>query len=356
MSTVPVVEPHHDHDHHYGHTNGHGHPHEHHHHDHPHEHPHEKKPRLARPGGSWRRRLAMAAGALWLFSGVYIVSADQQAVVTRFGQVIEPRVFPGIHVSLPWPIDRVTKLKVRQLQRLVVGGDLPDGVLGRTQPLASQFLTGDQNIINLRAVVQYSVDMPADYLFHTQDVAKSVAAAVETELARRIGRRTVDAVLTTDKIAIQEEARAAAQKLIDAYGAGVRIASINIESMTPPPEAAEAFRDVASARADAARIYNEALGYANDKIPRARGEAQQMTESAAGYKETKIDEATGDAVRFNLVADEYARASAVNGRRLYLETLEQVLPKIKKLIVDKNGNFDLTIIRKGDPPAARKSP
>jgi modulator of FtsH protease HflK len=352
MSTVPLVEHHHHNGHDHSHPHDHGHA-----HDHPHHHhkrPHEKKPRVARAGGSWRKRLAMAAGALWLLSGVYIVSADRQAVVTRFGRVIEPRVFPGIHISLPWPIDRVTRLKVRQLQRLVVGGELADGVLGRTQPLASQFLTGDQNIITLRAVVQYSVDQPADYLFHTQDVAKSVAAAVETELARRIGRRTVDAVLTTDKIAIQEETRAAAQNLIDAYSAGLRIASINIESMTPPPEAAEAFRDVASARADAARIYNEALGYANDEIPKGRGEAQQMIESAAGYKETKIDEATGDASRFNLVADEYARASAVNGRRLYLETLEHVLPKIKKLIVDKSGNFDLTIIRKsGDTPVRR---
>ena len=103
---------------------------------------------------------------------IYIVPADQQAVVTRFGHVIEPRVFPGIHLALPWPMDRVTRLKVQQLQRLVVGGDLPDSVLGRTQPLASQFLTGDQNIINLRAVVQYSVGMPADYLFRSQDVAQ----------------------------------------------------------------------------------------------------------------------------------------------------------------------------------------
>ena len=255
-----------------------------------HEHRHHHASRTRKGPGAGFREAACASNwlwprsALWLLSGIYIVPADQQAVVTRFGQVIEPRVFPGIHLSLPWPIDRVTKLKVQQLQRLVVGGDLPDSVLGRTQPLASQFLTGDQNIINLRAVVQYSVGTPADYLFRTQDVAKSVAAAVETELARRIGRRTVDAVLTTDKIAIQEEARAAAQKLIDAYGAGVRIASINIESMTPPPEAADAFRDVASARADAARIYNEALGYANDVIPKARGEAQQMTESAAGLQ------------------------------------------------------------------------
>jgi membrane protease subunit HflK len=183
-----------------------------------------------------------------------------------------------------------------------------------------------------------------------------VGAAVETELARRIGQSPVDSILTTGKTAIQEEVRAAAQKVIDRYGVGVRIASINIESVTPPPEAADAFRDVASARADGARIYNEALGYGNDLVPRARGEAQQMTEAAAAYKQSKIDEAKGDAARFDLVASEYARASAVNGRRLYLETLEQVLPRIKKLIVDKNGNFDLTIIRKDDAQSARRNP
>ena len=294
------------------------------------------------------RRIGMALGALWLLSGIYIVAADQQAVGTRFGAVVEPRVFPGIHIALPWPLDRVYKLKVQQQQRLVVGGDLPDGILGRTQPLASQFMTGDQNIINLRAVVQYSVGTPTEYLFATQDVSKSVAAAVETEMARRIGRNPVDAILTTGKTAIQEQVRAAAQKLIDQYGLGVHIGSVNIESVTPPPEAADAFRDVASARADGARIYNEALGYANDVVPRARGEAEQMTASAEGYKQSKIDQAKGDAARFDLVAGEYARASDVNGRRLYLETLEQVLPRIKKLIVDKNGNFDLTIIRKGN--------
>jgi modulator of FtsH protease HflK len=346
MSATPAVEHHHDHDH------GHGH-----HHDHEHHHHHPVSPTPARAGGSKRNRIALAIACVWLVSGVYIVPADRQAVVTRFGQVIEPRVFPGIHMALPWPMDRVTRLKVQQLQRLVVGGDLPDSVLGRTQPLASQFLTGDQNIINLRAVVQYSVGMPADYLFRTQDVSRTVAAAVETEMSRRIGRSAVDAVLTTEKTAIQEEVRAAAQKLIDAYGAGVRLASINIESMTPPPEAADAFRDVASARADSARIYNEALGYESDLVPKARGEARQMTEAAMAYKETKINEATGDAARFDLVEGEYAHATAVNGRRLYLETLEQVLPKIKKLVVDKNGSFDLTIIRKnGDSTPAPKSP
>jgi membrane protease subunit HflK len=296
------------------------------------------------------RRILLALVALWLVTSIYIVPADQQAVETRFGKVVGPRVMPGIHLSLPWPIDRVTRLKVQQLQRLVVGGDLSDGVLGRTQPLVSQFLTGDQNIIHMRVVVQYWVGVPADYLFQAQDVAKAVGAAVEAELARRISRRGVDAILTTEKAAIQEEVREAAQKRINEYRSGVLISTVNIEAVTPPPEAADAFRDVASARADAARIVNEAEGYAGDVIPKARGQAQQALEAAAAYKQRKINEALGDAARFTQVAAEYERASAVNGRRLYIETMEQILPRIKKLIVDKSGNLDLTIIRKGSEP------
>ena len=302
-----------------------------------------------------RRRLAMWAGAAYIiFTAVYIVPADQQAVVTRFGAVVEPRVMPGIHLAFPWPIDVVTKLKVQQLQRLVVGGDLSDGVLGRMQPIASQFLTGDQNIIHMRVVVQYSVGVPADYLFRTADPAKVVTSAVEAELTRKIAARGVDAVLTTEKAAIQEEVRGGAQKVLTDYRAGVLLASVNIESVSPPPEAKDAFNDVASARADSSRIVNESQGYANDVIPKARGEAQQMIEAASAHKQRKVNEALGDAERFTQVAVEYARAADVNGRRMYAETMEQVLPRIRKLIVDHNGNLDLTIIRKGEGGAAPK--
>jgi membrane protease subunit HflK len=303
------------------------------------------------PPRRWtRRRAAAALGALWLLSGVYLVAPDQQAVVTRFGAVVEPRVLPGLHYALPWPVDSVVKLKVQQLQRLVVGGDVPDGVLGRTQPLVSQFLTGDQNVINMRVVVQYSVGIPADYLFQAQDAATAVGAAVEAELARRIAQNSVDTILTTGKAAIQEQVRAAAQKRINDYRAGVLISTVNIESVTPPPEAADAFRDVASARADAVRILNESQGYANDVVPKARGEAQQLLESAQAYRERKVNEAAGDAARFTAIGAEYEKAREVTGERLYLETMEQILPRIKKMIVDRNGNLDLTIIRRGDAP------
>ena len=286
--------------------------------------------------------------ALWMLSGIYIVQTDRQAVVTRFGAVVEPRVYPGVHYALPWPIERVWKLKVRQLQRLVIGGEAADMVLGRTQPLASQFLTGDQNIIQMRVVVQYSVGAPADYLFRTQNPAETAKAAVETELVRRIGRSEVDAILTTEKLAIQDAVRAAAQRQLDAYAAGVELATVNIESVTAPPEAADAFRDVASARADTARIVSEAQSYANDLLPRARGEATQLMESAEAYRTSRVNEATGDADRFTAVASEYAKAPEVTAGRYYIEAMEQILPKIRKLIVDGNGNVDLSIIERGN--------
>ena len=305
------------------------------------------------PPWRWTRgRIAAAALGVWVLSGVYLVAPDQQAVETRFGKVVSPRVMPGIHFLLPWPIDKVTRLKVRQLQRLVVGGDLPDTVLGRGDPARSQFLTGDQNIIGMRVVVQYYVGVPADYLFRNQDAGRAVGAAVEAELARRVAHRTVDAVLTTEKAAIQEEVRAAAQRRVDGYQSGVILSTVNIESVSPPPEAADAFRDVAGARADAARIVNEAQGYANDLVPKARGEARQMEEGAQAYREKKINEAAGDASRFEQAAAEYSKAAEVTGERLYVEAMEQVLPKIRKLIVDRNGNLDLTIVRRGDGPSA----
>lgn len=311
-----------------------------------------RPPQLAGAERPWSvRRIVLIAASLWALSGVYLVGPDQQAVETLFGAVVAPGVMPGLHYALPWPIERVTKLKVRQLRRLVVGGDAADAVIGRRQPLRSQFLTGDQNIINLRVAVQYSVSVPVDFLFRAQDPAQLIGAAVEAEMARRVAFRSVDAVLTTEKIAIQDEVRSAAQKWLNDCGSGIVLSTVNIETAAPPPEAADAFRDVASARADTSRIVSNAQGYANDLIPKARGEARQMAEEAEGYRQRKVNEAAGDAARFEQIAAEYKRAAAVTRCRLYLEIVDQVLPRIKKVIVDQNGKVDLTIIRTGEAPA-----
>jgi membrane protease subunit HflK len=282
--------------------------------------------------------------ALYLLSGVYVIPADRQAVVTRFGRVAEPRVLPGIHYALPWPVDRVYQLKVLETRRAVVGGEAADETLGRMPPFQTQFVTGDQNIVQMRVVAQYNVRSPAAFLFHAENVDALVRAAVETELARETAGRGVDAVLTTAKGQVQEGARNRAQELLDAYGLGVNVSSVNIESAGPPPETAEAFRDVAGARADAARIVNEAEGYAHDVIPRARGDATQMHESAEAYRARKVNEAQGDASRFRKLDEEYKRARDVTSQRLYVETMEQILPRIRKLILDRD--VDLNILRR----------
>jgi len=289
---------------------------------------------------------------LWLASGLYLVSTDQQAVVTRFGKFHRIET-PGIHYHWPYPIEQIHKLTADQLQAATIGGQPADGALGRTDPLRAQFLTGDQNIINVRAVVQYNVKSPREYLFRAYDISKTVGAAVESELGREIAGRSVDDVLTTEKIKIQEAVRQRAQTLLDSYDAGVAIYTVNIDRTAPPDEARDAFADVAGARADAARIVNQAEGYSNDLVPRARGEAQQLLESAQAYKQRKINESLGDASRFTQLAAEYSKAAAVTSHRLYVEAMEQVLPRIRKTIVDRQGgNVDLTIIR-GERPQPR---
>jgi membrane protease subunit HflK len=297
------------------------------------------------------RQIVWYGFALWLLSGIYIVQTDQQGLVTQWGRVVEPRVFPGIHYALPWPIDKVYKLRVRELRRRVVGGEIPDTVLGR-QASSSEFFSGDQNLLNIRVVAQYSVSNPRDFLFAAQNPDQIVGLAVESELVRRVAHTKVDDILTTQKLAIQSDVLRSAQTVVDTYRMGALLASVNIESVSPPPETAEAFRSVAGARSDAFRIVNEADGYANDLVPRARGQADQLLDQAHSYANGKINRAEGDASRFNAVAAEYRKSPNVTSTRVYLEAMELVLPKLKKLVVDANSNLDLSVIGKQDNSTA----
>jgi len=310
--------------------------------------------RDAGPSGERRspllRRWALGLLGVWLLSGIFLVAPDQQAVVTTWGAVTSGRVLPGLHYALPWPIQQVYKLKVHQLRRTVIGGDAADITLGRLQPAASEFLSGDQNLLNVRVVAQYSVSEPREYLFQAVNVDRVVTVAVESELARRLGHTAVDNIMTTDKVAIQNDVQQAAQKCLDDYRAGVWLASINIENVAAPPDAADAFRDVAGARADAIRFVNEAQGYANDLLPRARGQAEQIEQAAQAYREGKVNRAMGDAARFDAVVAEYTKAPEVTSTRVYVEAMEQILPQLRKLIVDSNGNLDLSIIGKDESP------
>jgi len=277
------------------------------------------------------------------------VAPDQQAVVMRFGRIVEKRVLPGIHYHLPFPVESVTKLKALETKRLAVGIEMPDKVLGRGGlDNRSLYLTGDQNLINAQVSVQFSVKEPADYLFNSRDVTRLVSQAVESAFAATIAGEGVDNLLTTGKVAVQNATRQLSQEMLDSYSSGVSISSVNIESVSPPAGAADAFREVASARADRDRIVNEAYGYANDVVAKSRGEADKSISDAEGYRERRVNEAQGESERFTKLVVEYSQAKQVTEKRLYIEAMEEILPRIKKVIVDSTGSknlMDLGVIR-----------
>jgi modulator of FtsH protease HflK len=292
----------------------------------------------------WRRILA-AAGFLYALSGCYFVYADQQAVVLVFESVWESRIPPGLHWTWPAPVARVEKLKVLETKRLTVGIAAPDQVLGRgAGELQAQFLTGDQNIVNIRLAVQYAIKDPVQYLFAAKDITAIVSKVAESSLSAIVVQRPIDDLLTTEKVVVQQYIQQTVQQRLDTYNCGVHISSISIETIAPPEEAQESFRDVASAREDRERIQREAESYANDLLPRARGEADQMRQEAAAYSARKTNEATGDAARFSRLAAEYAKARTVTNSRLLLETMEEVLPRMKKIVVD--GSVDMILLQK----------
>jgi len=304
---------------------------------------------LRNPKSALRRRWWIGVFSIYLLSGVYLVAPDQQSVVVRFGRVVEKRVLPGIHYHLPFPVESVIKLKALETKRLAVGIEMPDKVLGRGGlDSRALYLTGDQNLINVQVSVQFSVKDPADYLFNSRDVTRLVSQAVESAFAATIAGAGVDNLLTTGKVAVQNSTRQLSQEMLDSYSSGVSISSVNIESVSPPAGAADAFREVASARADRDRIVNEAYGYANDVVARSRGEADKSISDAESYRERRVNEAQGESERFTKLVVEYSQAKQVTEKRLYLEAMEEILPRIKKVIVDSTGSknlMDLGVIR-----------
>ena len=339
-------DKHHSHDLHHDHDHEHG-------HGHDHEHPHDHTQAGGIGGVSLKRMLRKRAVlplfALYALSGVYFVGADQQAVVTRFGRVVEKGVGPGIHFHLPWPIESVVRLKVLETKRLTIGVEIADQTLGRrASENPVQYLTADQNIISVEMAVQYAIKDAADYLYRSEDVTLLVTRAVESAFAQTIAAEPVDSILTTGKIAVQNATLQLSREILDRAQSGVFVSSINVENVSPPTEVADAFRDVASARADRDRIINEAHGYANDAVAKAAGEAEKLKSEASGYREQRVNEATGEADRFTKLHAEYARAPEITSQRLYLEAMEEILPRVKKVMIDSSGGkslMDLGIIR-----------
>jgi len=277
---------------------------------------------------------------LWLLSGIYIVAPDQRGVVLRFGRVVA-QTDPGPHYHLPWPIEHVVRPSVTAIRKEELGFRTVEiGPPARYQEVEAEalMLTGDENIVKLEFIVQYRVRPDAtgttDFLFNVRDPDGAVRAAAEASMREVIGRTAIDQVLTEGKQEVQAEAQGVLQGILDRYGAGIEVVTLKLQDVDPPNQVSDAFKDVISAQQDKERLINEARGYANDVVPRARGQAAQTVNEAEAYRETKVREATGTAQRFTALQEEYAKAKDVTRKRLYLETMEAILPGANKIVLD----------------------
>ncbi len=271
----------------------------------------------------------------YLATGFYSVGTNECAVVRRFGRALLRPKGPGPHLGLPYGLDRVAKLRPRETKRVGVGMTLAERAVGRKLlPRQAECLTGDRNLIVLSAVVQYQVKDPRRYLFAATDVGKVVSASAAAALTSIVSGMSVDDVLTVRRSAIQAEAIRRVQADLDRYGLGVQVRAISLEGVAPPEEVADAFRDVIAARGDKERAINEARGYANRLVPRARGEAERIMAEAEAYSQEVVQRAIGEAERFAKMQAELRDHRQLTARRLIIETMEEVLPRLKKVILD----------------------
>ncbi len=278
----------------------------------------------------------MAAVVLfWGLSGFYMVAADEEAVVLRFGKHVATKG-PGLNWAIPYPIDTVEKLPVTRVQRLEIGfRHFSDGII-RKRTNESLMLTKDENIVDISFIVQYKIKSVENFLFNIDSATKTVRDAAESAIREVIGRTMIDDVLTTKKAEVEVETQDLIQSILDSYKAGISISTVKLQDVQPPERVIKEFKDVASAREDKERAKNEAQAYANDIIPNARGEAKKMVLDAEAYAKQVVERAKGEADRFESVYAAYKMAPEVTRKRLYMDTMQEVLARADKVIIDSS--------------------
>ncbi len=267
--------------------------------------------------------LALLA-AIWLYSAVYVVDEQEQAVVLRFGKYHET-VGPGLNFYFP-PIDK-------KFQENVKGE--------RTYSNVGQMLTEDENIVEVPLTVQYKISNLEDFVLKVDQPENSLRQATESALRHVVGSTAMDQVLTEGREVMSNEVQKRLQSFLNSYGTGIQVTQVNIQRAAAPAEVKDAFDDVTRAREDEQREKNQAEAYANSVVPEARGQAQRAIEDASGYREEVVARAEGEAQRFSKLVAEYRKAPEVTRERLYIDTMQEVLSNSSKVLVSGNKGQNL---------------
>lgn len=299
--------------------------------------------RQAMPGGRLGGPLATFLAALLVvaiaFFGFTVrVNPDELGIVLRFGKYVR-QLPPGLNFRWPYPIEQVELPKVTRINRIEVGmrgsSDTRDSSTTiRDVPEESLMLTGDENIVDIDFVVFWQISNAPDYLFNIQNPEGTVKAVAESAMREIVGQSDIEPILTAARAKTEQAVQQLIQRVLNSYGAGIRIVQVQLQKVDPPAQVIDAFRDVQAARADQERLQNEAQAYANRVVPEARGEAERILQAAQGYRDQVIAEAKGEADRFLKVLGEYQKAPDVTRQRIFIDTMQQVLSNTDKIIID----------------------
>lgn len=291
---------------------------------------------------------------VWLASGFYQVQPSEQGVVLRFG-AYNRTTDAGLHYHLPYPIESVDKVSITQERSITLGvteaydaanlAGLRNSRGGSNSELnsftESHMLTGDENIVDINLTVVWKIKNAKDYLFNMRSPDVTVRVAAQSVLREIVGQSEMQPIITGDRGKVEDETKAELQKVLDEFGSGVEIVRVKLQKADPPKQVVDAFNEVQRAKADMERFKNEAEAYRNEVLPKARGEAAKRLQEAQAYREAVVNKAKGDAERFISVYNAYKQGKEITAKRLYLETMEDVLANSRKVILDpsaKGGN------------------
>ncbi len=276
---------------------------------------------------------------VWLGTGFFIVQEGQQAVITQFGKY-HSTVGAGFNWRFPYPVQRHETVFVTQLRSVDVGRD---NIVPATGLRESSMLTEDENIVDIKFVVQYRLNDARAFLFESRDPDAAVLKAAETAVREVVGKMKMDAVLAEERDQIAPRVRSLMQTILDRYKVGIDVVGVNLQQggVRPPEQVQAAFDDVLRAGQERERAKNEAEAYANDVVPRARGAASRLTEEAEGYKARIVAQAEGDSQRFRSVLAEYQKAPQVTRERMYVDTMQEIYSNVTKVLVDSKSGSNL---------------
>ncbi|HEY6083968.1 MAG TPA: FtsH protease activity modulator HflK [Nitrospira sp.] len=284
------------------------------------------------PSSGFRNILIAVLLIFMVWQSAFIVAPDEEGVVKRFGIPVRT-LGPGPHLKIPL-IETTLQPKVAKLHRVEIGFRTDRQARQQMIPQEALMLTGDMNILAIEFIVQYKIKQAADYLFNVAEITDTIGKAAEASMREVIGKSKIDEALTTGKAQIQQDTQDLLQSILDQYQAGVQIAAVQLQDVDPPEAVAAAFKDVTNAKEDREKLINQSIGYRNDILPKAKGEAAQIVNQSKGYAQARLNRAQGEANRFLATLKEYNQAKETISKRIYIETMEEILPRMEKVIID----------------------